>query len=121
MIYQGYKTMVPKPQDNRPDHSHENMKTLLDLSVQWNSLKGVKQVLKGIKDTKEEPEQVSPFSRLLSDEYTSLLARIIHDRVDFLSFRLQFCAMKEITLIDYKSQRVPKNSFELLLSFDGVL
>ena len=90
--------MVREHQDNRQDHSQENMKTLLDLSVQWNSLKGVKQVLKGINDIKEGPKQVSPFSRLLSDEYASLLKKIVHDRVHFLSFCLQFCAVKKTTL-----------------------
>lgn len=70
--------MVPEHQDichdrfaNR-DHLQENMKTLLDLSIKWNSLEGVKQVLAdmeaGIKQVskvnKEELRQVSPFYRL---------------------------------------------------------
>jgi hypothetical protein len=94
MIYQGYKMMVHEHQDNchdLPGNQHNlqtHIKTLLELSIQWNSLKGVKQVLKRIKDIQGGPEQVSPFSRLLSDEYASLLARMIHDRVDLLSFRL---------------------------------
>jgi hypothetical protein len=93
--------MVREPRDNRhdqfpyQDHSQENIKILLDLSIKWNSLEGVKHVLK---DIKGERIQVSPLSRLLSDEYTSLLTKLIDERIDFLSFHFQFCAPKKTTL-----------------------
>lgn len=51
-------------QNANQDQAQNRIETLLDLSIKWNSLEGVKQVLKSIK----EPIQVSPFSRLLSVE-----------------------------------------------------
>lgn len=97
VIHKGYKMMVREHRNNSDDQlvtqtsSQEKIETLLDLSIKWNSLEGLKQMLR---DINKEPTQVSPFSRLLSSEYASLLTRIIHSRIYFPSFRLQFCAVK---------------------------
>ena len=40
------------------DHPGKNIEALLELSFEWNSLEGVKQVLK---DIKKQPAQVSLF------------------------------------------------------------
>ncbi|CAM4890296.1 unnamed protein product [Rotaria socialis] len=92
-IFKSYKMMVPEHQDNchdqpeNQDHSRKIIETLLDLSIKWNSLEGLKQVLKHIKRKaiKLSPEELGKhFITSLEDNKSMLVDYLLRSQYDVL-------------------------------------